>query len=170
DEHKSEYLRALSDLHSARALRLSEPPEMQELRARGEAYSVWDDFNAAIEYAKKAAEYDRGKKTLLAEALKGNVANLYKIKGAVAYRLGEFDVAVGAYQEGENYIPEAYHDLCTYYGGWGDSYAKKGMYDAAVEKYDAAVRISEANCAYLLERRGDAYAAEGNLEAALSDY
>lgn len=169
-ENLAGYFKALSELHGERARRLVEAAKAHNSLARVETRSIWGDYDAAIEYAKKAAEHARDMKPLWVESYNSHVANSYAKKGATAFERGEFDLALDTYQAGEKYIPENYLDVCIYYGMWGSTYSKKHLFVQAIEKFNTALKISEANCAYLIEQRGDTYAAQGDAGKALSDY
>ena len=71
----------LSILHSERAENLSKPAIMRELLAQGESYSVWADFDTAIEYAKTTAE--RGDQRFHREVLEAVYATRPRRHGAV---------------------------------------------------------------------------------------
>jgi hypothetical protein len=170
DEQLTNSYAALSQLYSMRAKFISTPAVTSELRARGYSYSVWDDFDRAIEYAKKWLKHAPKKAGEWPLYNEDQVAGVYEAKGRAAYELGELEIALAAFKAGEQYLTG--HDLwfCNYYADWGDTYVKKRLLPEAIETFTKGIEAQEWNCRYLLERRADAYLAEGELPKALLDY
>lgn len=162
------YFSYLSDLHMMRASRLSEA--VSELRARGKKYSVWDDFNIAIEYSKKMFELAPKKAGDFPTNYESRVATVYLNKGRAAYNLGEYDIAIDAFQSGEMYVTNNYLEICNYYRVWGNAYAKKNLHNQAVQAFTKALKASESYCRILFKLRGESYEAMGDLQKAAADY
>jgi tetratricopeptide (TPR) repeat protein len=176
DERIRTYLIALSDLHWGRAATLAHASEMLELRALDQTYSIWSDFDTAIDYAKEAYEHAKkatahgGNAGYWAEYSRSNVASVHRRKGEAAFALDQFEIALTAYQAGEKYIHERYSWSCNYYAEWGGIYLKLNRHDPAIEKFTKALTAAESECPYVFELRADAYAAKGDLARALADY
>ena len=149
----------LSRLYLERAENLSKPAVMRELRAQGGGFSVWDVFDTAIEYARKATRHG---------SYRADVADLYAAKGRAANELGEYDSALETFANGEEYARDDV--TCRYYSAWGEAYMGKQMFAQARKTFTKGILSSEVNCRFLLERRADAFVMEGKLQNALLDY
>ena len=163
----AQYFGWLGNFYLFRAQNLGKPAEMLELRARSEQHSVWDDFDKAIEYALRAMEHASPK---WGGGFREGVVRSYESKGRAAYELGELDIALTAYQAGEQYFPDDFVGTCGYYQAWGDTYVKKGSVVAAIEKLNKALRTSDLMCRDVFARRGELYEGIGETQKALADY
>ena len=174
DYERSQNQLALAQLYFSRAVALTKPAEMAELRARGMKHSVWQDFDQGIELAKTANEY--GSKSgydWQVSSYREQVANSYASKGSAAIGVGALETAVQAYRDGEKYFDGGYSSICVYYSGWADVLTKKKQFAEAGEIITRALTASEAsawNCRYLLSRRAATYEAAGKIEEAIADY
>jgi tetratricopeptide (TPR) repeat protein len=170
EEQLSKAYGALSGIYAARAQLMLTPTLTPEMRARAGKYSPWDDFDRCIEYGKKWLKYAPPAAgmppTFNAEQFPG----VYHVKGRAAYEVGELDIASSAFEAGSTYLTGNYFEVCSYYMGWGDTYVRKKQFSKAIEVFTQGLKANEWNCRLLLERRGDAYVAEGELHKALQDY
>jgi len=170
DEEHREAFSGLSRLHSWRARSLAAPEAAAEMRARGTTYSVWDDFDRSLGYAREAVGHTPEKVLEWPTFREEAIGAIYAEIGSAAYGLGEYGRALSAFQSGEKHLTEHYQDFCGYHAVWGDTYAKTGQLREAIATFTRALARSEWNCRYLLERRGDAHLAYGSLNDALADY
>ncbi|HST22943.1 MAG TPA: hypothetical protein VLR90_17595, partial [Blastocatellia bacterium] len=162
------YFGNLSRLHSDRAQHLSNASS--ELRARWGRYSLWDDFDVAAEYQKKVFELGPKSVDNYPTDYDNRVAYVYDTKGNAAYRLGEYDIALDAFQQGDKYLNSRYFQIRPYYERWGDTLIKKNLPAQAIEVFTKALNIPLCNCYDLFVRRGLLYEKMGNLQKALDDY
>lgn len=162
------YFGNLSRLHSDRAEHLSNAAS--ELRARWRRYSIWDDFDTAIEYEKKVFELGPKKAGNFPTDYDNRVAGVYHSKGNAAYKLGEYDIALDAFQQGDKYLNRRYFQIRLYYERWGDTLIKKNLSAQAIEVFTKALNIPLCNCYDLFARRGVLYEEMGDLQKALDDY
>ena len=154
----------LSRLYSERAESLSKSAVMRELPAQGDGFSVWEAFDTAIEYARKAAQHGSS------PSYRADVAARYGAKARAASELGAYDSALESFGEGEKYVTDYYNESCRYYSAWGEVYMGKQMFAEARKTFTKGISSSEVNCRPLLERRADAFVMEGKPQNALVDY
>jgi tetratricopeptide (TPR) repeat protein len=170
DDERKESLAGLARLLTLRARNLAIPEVQAQMRALGIYYSVWDEFDRALAYTKQmlklASDTERSWPTHLAEGL----AELYATIASAAYRLAEYDRALAALEAGQKYVTARAVGYCVYYALWGRTHEKAGSFTQAIAAYTKAMKESEWNCRNLLEYRGDAQLAQGNLTEALADY
>ena len=170
DGERSQSLDGLASLHAWRARHLATSQISAELRARGDPYSIWEDFGRSLEYATQRARLEpRASNGSLASGEQG-IGEIYVQMGRAAARLGEFDRALTAFQSAETYLTDHNAGICSYYAAWGKVYASQGLFLQSVETYTRGLKLSEWNCRPLLEYRGDAYLAHGQANDALADY
>lgn len=157
----------LSGLYTLRPQKLISAPNFPKLLVQIQLKSIFEDFDSAIKYSRKALE--AGVNQPYADGLKANLVEIYMTIAELAVKLGSYQVSLEYYQTGQNYI--AYEtSLCKYYARWGNVYLKLKQPDKALEKFNAITITENTNCAEVLENRGDAFVAKGEFERALSDY
>jgi len=152
----------LSQLYSVRAENLSKPAIMRELLAQGESYSVWADFDTAIEYAKTVAE--RGGERFHRE----NLAAVYATKDRAATELCESEFATEVFWKGDKYFNAYPFEICRYYSEWPEFYRKRlefhkkrEMFPQASEKLTKGQQARKGSRRLLLERGAVIKAIEG---------
>lgn len=155
----------LNSFYLARAKDLARPAVMRELVARGEGSAAWSAFDSAIEYAVKIHELGRDDYLTRIGA-----ATAYSAKGQAATELGEYDLALESFAQGEKYLYKDGGESCRFYSAWADLYFRQKNFAQARDALSKAITAEALNCRWLLERRGDAYFGEGEWEKARDDY
>ncbi|HKG13722.1 MAG TPA: hypothetical protein VKB12_10290, partial [Pyrinomonadaceae bacterium] len=160
----------LAEVYSTKAQHMSTPEAASEMRARGFKYSAWDDFDRAVAYTKEWLKYAPKKAGEWPLYNEEQLARIYHAKGRAAYNLGETGIALAAFDAGEKYFTYHYFEICNYYAIWGETYVKEKRLDDAVRTFTRGIAADEWNCRPLLERRADAYFAQGEMRKALLEY
>lgn len=162
---------ALGELHLRRAQALAKPAEIEEVRARATNYLLWEDFDTAIEYTRKAAKQGRTIPLEWPKYFLQRVNEAYATKARAAVDLGDYDLALESFQAGIKYLDEgSASTLCLYYSSWAKAYSKKGMPAESIELLSKALVSSPWNCRFLFEQRAAAYVAFGDVQKAVDDY
>jgi len=120
-DREDEWLRDLyatvSSLYSHRARVVAGIPEA--VRTMNDRQLIWSDFDQAAEHRKNSIDA----LTVV------DVAEIYVEKGQTAYALGEYEIALDAYQAADDYMDHNWERHCKYHGAHNCAYWKKGYVD-----------------------------------------
>jgi tetratricopeptide (TPR) repeat protein len=98
------YSGALSGVYLNRAEAfLRDPESLKATPWQLKEYSVWDDFDKAISYAQKSVQQPNELWNVIEASVR---------KGDAAFRSGEYDMALDAYQSDTKYLGENYQLFC----------------------------------------------------------
>ncbi|HQU83313.1 MAG TPA: hypothetical protein PKY59_09325 [Pyrinomonadaceae bacterium] len=156
----------LSGLYVIRPYKLAASPNFQARRTKIPLKLVRNDFDNSIKYGQLALEISA--KMSSADVLRENLATTFMLNINTAVKLKDFQTALGFYESGKNFSITT--SSCAYYAGWGNIYLKLKKFDKAIEIFNAVSQTENPQCVDLIANRGDAFAAKGESEKALSDY
>ncbi len=139
-ERAREYCLSISYLYLNRAQMLAQMPKV--VKAMSQPYPIWDDFDTAIKYVKKYLDPTR-------DILQ--VTGFYLSKGEAAYTLGEYDVALDAYQAGEDYFDEKEELFCKSHNNTEFCKSTKKSYVSTLSYRRARVYLRTGDGAKALE-------------------
>jgi|GEM_PF-2976255 len=163
---------ALSDLYTLRPQKLVSAPNFPKWRNRIQLKPILNDFEIAVKYIRKALEI--GAKQPYANVLTGNLIEIYVRNADTAFKLEAYQIALELNEVCQTILKQyslvSDHWKCPYYVGWGKVYLKLNNPDKALEKFNSIPINGNDYCTELLLNRGDAFAAKGEFEKALSDY
>lgn len=120
-EGDDEWLRDLyakvSNLYSHRARVVAGIPDTG--RTKNDLQLIWNDFDQAAKYRKKSVY----------PAILLHATEVYFNKAEAAYALGEYEIALEAYQAADDYMERNWKRYCGYHGEENCKHWKKGYVD-----------------------------------------
>jgi len=114
DERLRDLYAKVSNLYSHRARVVAGIPDTG--RTVSDRQLIWNDFDQAAEYRKQSIDA----LTVV------DVTEVYLDKAQAAYALGEFEIALDAYQAADNYMDQNWERHCEYHGASNCEKWKKG--------------------------------------------
>lgn len=177
DERLRDLNARVSNLFLARARVVAGIPDI--VRTMNDLQLIWDDFDKAAEHRKKSVYAP----TLL------HATEVYLDKAEAALRLGEYEIAVEAYQAADDYMEPNWKPYCEYHGAdncenWqrghlnrvsllrARTYLKQANYEKAVSNLDDYLNHRPpfaSVCAQHYVMRAEANRKLGNIQRAQAD-